>query len=365
MRLEPRAALARSVGFSAFIYGYPLLESLRTCRLQARLPDETASTRPGLNELLHWAGPTQAEDRDVVTPANDLMYTTGWFNLAAGPVCLQVPAAARHPGRYFVLALYDAYTENFENLGPRNCSAQGETVWLLGPGFNGHLPEGAHSVQCSTNLVWLIARVLVADEADLPAAKRLQAEMAVHLAPGTPAAPPPPSMAQWSGDTTDPVAALTEQGREAAEVARHFYANLSRALAECPGRAEDAGLIAWFASAGLRAGPGFEWAGLEQAQREGLTQGLAEAAELLASQARMRMPRPWVMSLRNGRYGTQYLARAVVAYIGLGALHPSEALYAASYFDALLQPLDGRNRYSLHIDAADMPPAQAFWSVSA
>jgi hypothetical protein len=171
-------------------------------------------------------------------------------------------------------------------------------------------------------------------------------------------------MAQWSGDTTDPVAAFTEQGREAAEVACHFYSNLSRALAECPGRAEDAGLIAWFASAGLRAGPGFEWSGLEPAQREGLTQGLAEAAELLASQARMRVPRPWVMSLRNGRYGTQYMARAVVAYIGLGALHPSEALYAASYFDAQLQVLDGTQHYTLHFDAAQVPPAEAFWSVT-
>ena len=43
--------------------------------------------------LLAKAGPTQAEDRDVVTPANDLMYSTAWIHLAAGPRWLTVPAA--------------------------------------------------------------------------------------------------------------------------------------------------------------------------------------------------------------------------------------------------------------------------------
>jgi len=42
-----------------------------------------------------------------------------------------VPAAAEHPGRYFLLALYDATTENFENLGPRNCAPGGERVLLV------------------------------------------------------------------------------------------------------------------------------------------------------------------------------------------------------------------------------------------
>ncbi|OYU74489.1 MAG: hypothetical protein CFE45_34710, partial [Burkholderiales bacterium PBB5] len=125
---DARTALARSIGLQAFVYGYPLLEMVRTCRHQTRADGGVPMHRP-----LHWAGPTQAEDRDVVTPANDLMYTTAWLNLADGPRALQVPAAARHPGRYFVLALYDAYTENFANLGPRNCSAQGEVVWLVGP----------------------------------------------------------------------------------------------------------------------------------------------------------------------------------------------------------------------------------------
>jgi cysteine desulfurase len=37
--------------------------------------------------------------------------------MESSPWLLHVPSAARHPGRYFVLALYDAWTENFANPG--------------------------------------------------------------------------------------------------------------------------------------------------------------------------------------------------------------------------------------------------------
>ena len=136
-----RKALARSIGLAAFVYGYPLTETYRTCALQTAPRAERRSgasagsdVRAPLNTLHHAPRPSTHEDRDVVTPANDLLYTMAWLHLAHGPMLLTVPASARHPGRYFVLPLYDAYTENFENLGPRNCNPEGETVVLVGPG---------------------------------------------------------------------------------------------------------------------------------------------------------------------------------------------------------------------------------------
>src|SRR5260221_6572268 len=79
---------------------------------------------------------------------------------------------------------------------------------------------------------------------------------------------------------------------------------------------------------------------------------------------RNRRPRPWTMTPSTGRYGSEYLGRARTAYLGLGALATSEAIYAAAHHDAGLQPLDGSQRYVLRFDAADMPPADAFWSVT-
>jgi hypothetical protein len=54
----------------------------------------------------------------------------------------------------------------------------------------------------------------------------------------------------------------------------------------------------------------------------------------------------------------------LTAYIGRGALATDEALYGAGHFDAEHAPLDGRRRYSLRFAADEMPPADAFWSVT-
>ena len=363
-----RCALARSIGLAAFVYGYPLVESMRTCRLQTR--GATASvigaSRPTIDRPLHWAGPTTADDRDVVTPANDLMYTTAWINLADGPRLLGVPAAASQPGRYFVLALYDAYTENFENLGARNCRAEGETVVLVGPkGVAPELlPPGQRVVRAPTDLVWLIARVLVVDADDLPRAKELQSTITLAALPGSDHGHRPAAVEQWQGEPVDVMAAVLERGEAHEPVAARFFANLCRALADEPGRIEDRGLVAWFAQAGLKPGDGFDCACLDEALREGLLQGFLDGVELVASATRHRQAKPWVLPMRNGRYGSDYLMRALVAYIGLGALVADEALYAAGHFDADGQPLSGAHRYSMRFAPGELPPVDAFWSVT-
>lgn len=364
-----RQAQARAIGLSAFVYGYPLVESLRTCRLQTSAatagPDQGSDARMPIDQLHHSPRPSTDQDRDIVTPANDLLYSTGWIHLGDGPRLLTVPSSAAHPGRYFVLALYDATTENFENLGPRNCAAAGETVVLVGPG--GPVPEalaGHRVVRCPTTLVWLIGRILAGDEADWPAARALQAEIRLAPAPGTPTGRRPRGVDAWEGAPVDTMAACFEQGQPAAQVAPLFFANLCRALADAPGRTEDQGLVAWFGQAGLVAGAQLAWDGIDAPLRAGLVEGFAEGVALVAAAARSRRARPWVLAARAGRYGNDYLTRALTAYIGLGALATDEALYGAGHFDAEHAPLDGRRRYSLRFAADEMPPADAFWSVT-
>lgn len=361
---HPRAALARAVGFTAFVYGYPLVESMRTCRLQT-VGSAEAPVRAPIDALHHTTRPWTDRDRDIVTPANDLLYTTAWIHLRDGARLLHVPAAARHPGRYFVLALYDAYTENFENLGPRSCNAEGETVLLLGPG--GSVPPGLghlRVVRCPTDLVWLIGRILVADEADLPAARALQREITLEAAPGTGRGSAPLAVAQWPGEPVDAMAELLEQGRSADEVAPRFFTRLVQSLADAPGRPEDQGLVAWLGQAGLQGGATFRWEALEAPVREGLAAGLAEAAQLVGTAARSRRARPWVLASRAGRYGSDYLTRALTAYIGLGALATTEAIYGAGHFDAGSQPLNGSRSYTMRFAPDALPPADAFWSVT-
>ena len=197
------------------------------------------------------------------------------------------------------------------------------------------MPEhlAAHRiVRTPTDLVWLLARILVVDAGDLARAKEMQRTITIAATSGTKSSSRPASVECWSGAPIDPIAALIEHGEPPEVVAARFFANLCRALFDAPGRPEDQGMVAWFGSAGVKPGNAFDWKLLEPELRTGLLAGFRSGVELIEVAPRRRSARPWVLQMRNGRYGSNYLLRAVVAYIGLGALHASEALYAAGTF---------------------------------
>lgn len=65
-----------------------------------------------------------------------------------------------------------------------------------------------------------------------------------------------------------------------------------------------------------------------------------------------------------GVYGNSYLKRAMVALVGLGANQPADAVYPLASGDADGRALDGAHAYVLHFDKQDLPPVDAFWSVT-
>jgi hypothetical protein len=71
----------------------------------------------------------------------------------------------------------------------------------------------------------------------------------------------------------------------------------------------------------------------------------------------------WVFTTKTGVYGTEYLQRATVAAIGLGANRPEDAVYPTSEVDNTGKPYDGSRQYVLHFDKDQLPPAEGFWSL--
>ena len=65
----------------------------------------------------------------------------------------------------------------------------------------------------------------------------------------------------------------------------------------------------------------------------------------------------WMFSPKMGVYGTDYIGRAVATAFGLGANRPHDAIYPTSEVDADGKPYDGSNKYVMHFDKAQMPPA--------
>ena len=65
-----------------------------------------------------------------------------------------------------------------------------------------------------------------------------------------------------------------------------------------------------------------------------------------------------------GVYGNHYLKRATLAMVGLGSNPPEDAIYPVAFTDGDGNPLDGKHDYRLHFEAQQLPPAEAFWSLT-
>jgi hypothetical protein len=78
-----------------------------------------------------------------------------------------------------------------------------------------------------------------------------------------------------------------------------------------------------------------------------------------------RVVNGWQMNTDTmGVYGNYYLKRAVIALAGLGANQVEDAVYPLGYVDGDNRPFDGTNDYVLHFDPDELPPANAFWSLT-
>ena len=133
------------------------------------------------NQFVHARQLLRAGTSRVVTPNNDTLYTNAWLDLGAGPLVIDVPDTA---GRYYVLGLLDFFTNPFAHLGQRLTGTAARSFLVTPPGWQGALPPpfdapGAH-IAAPTHWLWVIGRILVDGEHDLPAVHALQDGFAVR-----------------------------------------------------------------------------------------------------------------------------------------------------------------------------------------
>jgi hypothetical protein len=65
-----------------------------------------------------------------------------------------------------------------------------------------------------------------------------------------------------------------------------------------------------------------------------------------------------------GTYGTDYLKRAFIAYMGLGANVVEDAIYPTARLQVDGKPFDSSARYTVRFTKQQLPPARAFWSLT-
>ena len=335
-----------SAGVAAYVYGLAPVAVRQTVQ---RFPE---------NQLVSIGALVDPAVRTVVFPNVDTTYTLGRLNLSAGPRVVDVPDTA---GRYYVIQLLDAYSNTFAYVGRRTTGTQPGSYAIVPRGHSGPLPAGVRRIESPTNLIWVIGRTLVREAADLPAATQLMGGYRVTdlsywaaggrqpplLLPAFPSSPPLPIPRDLS-----------------------FYDALGAALAENPPPAGDRCALRAFAAAGIGPGraPSLEARGaartaLEAAPRAALAiVNRAYRAENRASRARNN---GWLVARGYiGRYGRNWLGRAIIGLTALGANTPPETVYPIALTDSRGRPLHGRSRYTVRFERGELPPVGAFWSLT-
>jgi hypothetical protein len=346
-------------GIDAYIYGYPLVLMDVTRRFMTNVPAATAGRAP-MNQLAHRKAFPTPESKGVVSPNADTLYSVAWLDLTREPMVLHVPDTK---GRYYVIQLLDAWTNVFAAPGKRTTGTGEANFAIIGPDWKGEVPTGVKPIRAPTRTVWLLGRTQTNGPADFAAVHAMQQQYSLTplSAWGTPYLPPAAVPMDPHGDTkTPPVKQVLQMD------ANTFFKTLATVMALNAPTGADAPMVAKLERLGIALGKDFDMEKLGPATAKALRRAVETARRRLAAAPAIggEIENGWSVDRNLGRYGTEYLRRALVASAALGANLPEDALYPYTETDGDGRKLNGAHRYVLHFDKGETPPTNAFWSLT-
>lgn len=357
-------ALAEAIALEAYTYLYPLITMEVTRRQStnyARMGDNPF--RGPMNGFVHVRAFPPADFRDVVRPNFDTLYSAAWLDLRREPMVLTLPDTSGPDGRFYLMPMLDMWSNVFASPGTRTTGRGAGRYAITAPGWTGTLPAGVERIAAPTPMIWIIGRTQTNGTADYANVHRQQD--AYGLTP-----------LSRLGQTAEPATGQVDPGvdmRTAPLVtvntmpAAAYFALGAALMRTHPPGAYDQPILARMARLGIRAGEAFDIAAVPPAARAALERATAAGPQHLAASV------PHLGMLKNtwlylasgmGTYGTDYLRRAVIAMVGLGANLPEDAIYPLTHVSGDGRPLDGNSRYVLRFRRGEEPPVSAFWSVT-
>jgi len=351
---------ALSIATEAYIYGYPLvtMDMTRKQMTNVAVPDQGHAP---VGQLVKMRTYPAVDYHAVTAPNADTLYTTAWFDVSREPWILSVPDMG---DRYFLLPMLDGWTDVFQVPGKRTTGDKPQKYAITGPGWSGQLPDGVTEYKSPTGLVWLLGRIYCTGTADdYKAVHALQDKF--ELVPlssyGKPYTPLPGEV----DNNFDMKTAVRDQV-DALGVDEYF-SYLGRLMKTNPPLAEDAPIVAKMAKIGLVPGQDFDGSKLGAFDKEAI-KAIPKTAQLKIMEYFKQAGKPvngWMFTTKTGIYGTDYIQRALVTAIGLGANRPQDAVYPTGEKDGDGKEFDAAsNKYVMHFAKGQMPPVDGFWSLT-
>ncbi len=353
------AAEAKDLAKDAFLFGAPLV----FIELQFdynTYSTKVAKTKAPVNQFVHYRAFVDASDRSVVGFNVDNLYSFAGIDLAKEPMVLSIPEMGN---RFWLMQLIDGWNGVPAAPGSREEGGKGGNFAITGPGWKGQLPEGMKELKSPTNMVIIGGRTYCSGPSDYAAVHKLQDQYTL-----TP-------LSQWGKNYTPPANVPLKTGftdtilvnkQFMALSAEQFYKNLNRLMVDNPPYASDADMMKKIDKLGIKPGADFALRSFDAEVAKAIEEGYAEGQKemLEACNHLGKEVNGWSLTYDMGRYGTRYAYRAAWTFVGIGGNILEDAFYPVAQVDADGNKLDAANRYTLSFKKDEIPPANAFWSLT-
>ena len=320
---------------------------------------EPIGLRAPVGQFAHSRAFVDASNRSVVGFNVDNLYSFGVLDLQDEPTVMSVPEMGE---RYWIMQIVDAWNGVPSAPGSRTHGGQGGDFLIAGPTWEGDVPEGMELIECPTRIAMIGRRIYCSGSDDYAAVNTLQDRF--RLCPlskwGTGYEPPAhtPVKVGVDGDTL-----VSEQflGLDA----EAFFQRLNALLVDNPAYPADASTLAALEPLSIGAGQHFDLAQWPSDVAEAITAGHQDGvAQMMATAQQLgEMVNGWSLTYDMGRFATHEV-RAAWSLVGVGGNLVEDAFYPTTLVDADGDTLTGSERYELTFPAEEIPPADAFWSLT-
>lgn len=351
---------AKTIAEEAYVYAYPLVLMEVSGNVSTNVAAPDGTTAAPINQVGNARAFPDPSFTVVVRPNADTLYSSMVYDVSKEPLIVSVPDSG---GRYYLLPLLDKWSDVFAVPGTRTTGNGAQTFAIVGPGWEGDLPGGVRRYDSPTSGGWMGGRVQTNGVSDYEAVHAFQDGLRVMplSAWGTDDYMPP------AGDVDPDLDMSAPPDQVEAMDAATFFETFAELMKAHPPHANDYPILDRMARIGLVPGESYD---VSEQPRE-----IRAALEAAPEAAMPRIKAAWANAgveangwrtnlTAIGTYGADYLARAGVAYGGLGANVPQDAVYPTAFADANGEPFHSDRRYRLHFEADQIPPARAFWSLT-
>lgn len=348
---------AKDIAEAGFIYGLPIVMNYAVMYEYA-VDRSSGQFKAPFNQIVNEHRVYTYEDTAIIAPNSDTPYSVGFLDLRAEPIVVSVPHVDLK--RYYSVMLTDGNTYNYGYMGSRATGGEAGDYIVVGPEWKGSVPAGIKTVfRSGTQFSAIGFRTQLFGANDMDNVIKVQDGYKVR-----------PLSGYLNQSSPPPAPAINFPKIDKQLIKTNFFEYLDFALQFMPAEANEVEIRSQLARIGV--GPGktsnFKDLSLEDKAEValGMKEGDRKVDEAVATAGK---------GISGWRVGSQYgdskfyngdwLKRAAAARAGIYANDAVEAIYPQTRVDVDGQPLDsGKHNYELTFAAGQLPPVNAFWSVT-